>query len=343
MPEGSTAVPHAAPHESDSSGELAAGALAFVASLRKGDAEYSEKPGGSAALAGVALATSARYITGPAGEAELARDGEAIVDYLHSKQRAATGTYDDVSRETPTWRRLNIPLFGWVVRALSMLGSAPEHPAKFLGRWDDAEEFGRWLGLLEWHRAARRESLRVMNIGIPRVNALRRGAKRLSGSVRALFTWLQARQDAASGFWGPSFGGSLLEGLGATFHVVKIYEAAGQPVPRAERVAATTLDLWHPEEGWGDAWSDMAALGILVQVAGGDVSLEERARDAARRTRPLLLHPSGGEGYAFASVSDAVTRLEALRSAGLLSADAETETVREWRSAWDPGLWVCEW
>lgn len=323
--------------------ELATAALAFVASLRKGPAEYAEKPGGGSAISGAALATSARYITGPLGEKDLVADHEAVLEYLHSKQRSSSGAYADVNRETPTWRRLNIPLFGWVVRALAMLGGAPAHPAKFLGRWDDPDELGRWLGLLEWHRAARQESLRVMNIGVPRVNAFKRGRQDLEYSVRALFTGLQMHQDAASGFWGPSRGGSLSEGLGATFHILKIYEAAGRPVPRASRIAATTLDLWREDEAWGEAWSDMAALGILLHVADAGGDIRDRSRAVARDTRPFLLHPSGGQGFAFESVSDAVTRLEALRSAGVLADDAETERLGRWRSAWDPALWVCDW
>ena len=343
MPDAKAPAPDSESHEGSPTEELAAAALAFIASLRKGPAEYAERPGGATALSGAALATSARYITGPIGEKDLASDREGVIEYLHSKQRETSGAYDDVSRETPTWRRLNIPLFGWVVRALAMLGGGPEHPARFLSRWDDPDELGRWLGLLEWHRAARRESLRVMNIGVPRVNAFERGRRDLEFSVQALFTGLQMHQDAASGFWGPSRGGSLTEGLGATFHVLKIYEAAGRPPPRAARIAATTLDLWRDSEAWGDAWSDMAALGILLSVADASDDAKERSRAAARGTRPFLLHPSGGKGFAFESVSDAVTRLEALRSAGILAGDAEAEPLAKWRSAWDPALWVCDW
>jgi hypothetical protein len=108
-------------------------------------------------------------------------------------------------------------------------------------------------------------------------------------------------------------------------------------------VAATTLDLWREDEAWGDAWSDMAALGILTRTTDAGESARERARSVARETRPFLLYPSGGRGFAFESVSDAVTRLEALRSAAVLSDDAETERLEEWRSAWDPALWVCDW
>jgi len=324
-------------------GELALAALAFIASLRKGSAEYADKPGGASALSGAALVTSARYITGPFGEEDLATERDEILKYLHSKQRASSGAYDDVSRETPTWRRLNIPLFGWVVRALAMLGGEPEQPVSFLGRWDDPQELNRWLDLLEWHRAARQESLRVMNVGVPRVNALRRGRQDLEDSVQALQAGLQAHQDAASGLWGPSQGGSLTDGIGATFHVLKIFEAAEWPVPHASNIAATIFDLWRKEEAWGDVWSDMAALGILLRVADASDEIRERSRTVARGTRPFLLHPSGGQGFAFESASDAVTRLEALRSAGILADDAETAHLAEWRSAWDPALWVCDW
>ena len=188
MPDAKTPAPATEPQSDTPTEELAAAALAFIASLRKGPAEYAERPGGSPALSGAALATSARYIAGPLGEKERAADREAVVEYLHSKQRASSGAYDDVSRETPTWRRLNIPLFGWVVRALAMLDGRPARPANFLGRWDDPDELARWLGLLEWHRAARRESLRVMNISVPRVNAFKRGRQDLESSVEALFT-----------------------------------------------------------------------------------------------------------------------------------------------------------
>ncbi|MHC4253528.1 MAG: hypothetical protein ACYS9X_30790, partial [Planctomycetota bacterium] len=188
MPDAKAPAPDSGTKGGTPTEELAAAALAFIASLRKGPAAYAEKPGAAAALSGAALVTSARYIVGPLGEEELAADREAILDYFHAMQRASSGAYDDVSRETPTWRRLNIPLFGWVVRALAMLGGEPERPVKFLGRWDDPDELGRWLGLLEWHRAARRESLRVMNIGVPRVNAFKRGRNDLEYSVQALFT-----------------------------------------------------------------------------------------------------------------------------------------------------------
>ena len=343
MPDAKAPAPDSGVQGGTPTEELAAAALAFIESLRKGPGAYAEKPGAPAALSGAALATSARYIAWPLGEEGLAADREALLEYFHSTQRPSSGAYDDVSRETPTWRRLNIPLFGWVVRALAMLGGEPELPVKFLGRWDDPDELVRWLGLLEWHRAARQESLRVMNIGVPRVNAFRRGRQDLEHSVRALFAGLQSHQDAASGFWGPSRGGSLSEGLGATFHVLKTYEAAGRPVPRASRIAATTLDLWHEDEAWGDAWSDMAALGILARAADAGEATRERSRAVARATRPFLLHPSGGQGFAFESVSDAVTRLEALRSAAMLSDDAETERLGEWRSAWEPALWACDW
>jgi hypothetical protein len=343
MPDARTPAPISAPHGDTSSEELASAALAFITSLRKGPAEYAERPGGSSTLAGAALATSARYIAGPLGKEELTADREAVVEYLHSKQRASSGAYDDVNRDTPTWRRLNIPLFGWVLRALAMLGVEPTRPTNFLGRWDDPDELSRWLGLLEWHRAARQESLRVMNVGVPRVNAFKLGRHDLEDSVQALFAGLKIHQDAASGFWGPSRGGSLTEGIGATFHVLKIYEAAGQPIPRASRIAATTFDLWREDEAWGDAWSDMAALGVLLSVADSGGDIKERSRDAARCTRPFLLHPSGGRGFAFESASDAVTRLEALRSAGILADDDETEQLSKWRSAWDPALWVCAW
>jgi len=328
---------------STSTGELASAALAFISSLRKGPAEYAEKPGGISALSGAALVTSARYITGPLAKENLDAERDEILAYLNSKQRESSGAYDDVSRETPTWRRLNMPLFGWVVRALAMLGGKPEHPVSFFCRWDDPEELSRWLGLLEWHRAARQEGLRVMNVGVPRVNAFRRGRQDLEGSVQALHAGLQAHQDAASGFWGHSQGGSLSEGIGATFHVLKIYEAAGWPVPHASNIAATTFDLWREDEAWGDVWSDMAALGILLHVTDAVGDIRERSSAVARGTRPFLLHPSGGQGFAFESASDAVTRLEALRSAGILADDAEAAHLAKWRSAWDPALWVCDW
>jgi len=343
MSDEGTSSPVSGLQDSTPTREIGSAALAFVASLRKGPAEYAERPGGIAALSGAALVTSARYITGPLGEEDLAADRDDMLAYFNSKQRDSSGAYDDVSRETPTWRRLNIPLFGWVVRALAMLGGRPEHPVSFLGRWDDPEELNRWVGLLEWHRAARQESLRVMNVGVPRVNAFRRGRHDLEDSVQALRVGLQAHQDAASGFWGPSQGGSLSDGIGATFHVLRVFEAAGWPVPHASSIAATTFDLWREDEAWGDVWTDMAALGILEHVVDAGDDVRERSRAVARATRPFLLHPSGGQGFAFESASDAVTRLEALRSAGILAEDSETAHLAEWRSAWDPALWVCDW
>ena len=123
---------------------------------------------------------------------------------------------------------MNLPLFGWIVRALGMMDAEPPHPTKFLRRWDDAAELLWWLGLLEWQRAPRQESLRVMNIGIPRVNALRKGVARVEQSVRSLLNWLVSHQDRASGFWGPSHGGGLIEGLGAAYHMLVLFDAAGQ-------------------------------------------------------------------------------------------------------------------
>jgi len=335
---------------------VARSALEFIDSARIACGLYAERPqprrpDGSivgrdrAKLSNAALAVAGRYIAGALSLPELAAEREAIISFIHEKQSPSTGSYDELSRDTPTAGRLNLPLFGWAVRALAMLGSRPQLPVRFLRRWDDPEELTWWLGLLDWHRSARSESLRVMNVGVPRLAAYRRGRRELEPSVYALMGWLQAHQDPVSGFWGPAQGGDLVNGLGATFHVLVVYEAAGRPVPLADRIAHTVIDLWRDETGWGDLWSQMAGISLLQKTALGGGSLyEAKARELARRVASLVAPATPDARTAPALLADVVTRLETLRAAAAIAADDERlRAARSWQSAWDPKLWVCDW
>lgn len=334
---------------SDLAEQFAQKALKFIDSVRLACGRYADRPrprrpNGFALqegeyLTSTALATAARYIVGGLSEPSLAAEREAIINFIQGKQSLSTGGYEKLSRDTPTAGRLDLPLFGWAVRALAMLGSKPALPVKFLRRWDDPEELTWWLGLLDWHCSARSEGMRVMNVGVPRIMAYRRGRKELEPSVYALMGWLQAHQDPASGFWGPAQGGDLSEGLGGTFHILVIYEAAGRAVPLAEHIARTVIDLWQPERGWGDLWHHMAALSVLQKTAfGGRDALEAKAKELARWTVELF------EREGWTSISEVVTILEGLRVVAAILKDDETlRAARSWNSAWDPKLWVCDW
>jgi hypothetical protein len=185
-----------------------------------------------------------------------------------------------------------------------------------------------------------------MNVGVPRIVALRRGVARLEPSVRALVTWLASHQDRASGFWGPSQGSALHEGLGAAFHVCVVLEAAGQPPPSREKVASTILDLWREPDGWGDSWMTMAALSLLSKTVHASEHVAERARElaeASARTLALQKIKAATYGATTSTLSEIVTCLEGLRAASKLTDDPALAPCREWRSAWEPGLWACEW
>ena len=130
--------------------ELAEAALSYAASLRVAPGQYAESPGLGPSLVGTALATAALHIPGALHKEESAAERRALAKSLHEKQSPETGAYVDLTRDTPSARRFNLPLFGWAIRALAMLGEKPERPVKPLRRWDDPDELVWWLGLLGW-------------------------------------------------------------------------------------------------------------------------------------------------------------------------------------------------
>jgi hypothetical protein len=337
MPDQKTtdALPGAVPVD-----EYLESALACLDSVHVSPGQYAERPRARPTSSGAALATAVRHIANipPAG---LEDERGLIAENFLSIQRPATGAFDDPARNTPS-KRLNIPLFGWIVRALAMLDTKPEHHTTFMRRWDDAEELIWWLGLLEWQRASRQESLRVMNIGVPRINRLKAGVQKLERSVRSLLNWLMTHQDRASGLWGPG----LAEGLGATFHILVLFDAAEQRPPMGERIAQTVIDLYDDEKGWGDSWANMAALSTLAKTTKEAGVYEERAKELALDAVKFLTpdrSSAAAYGTSLCSLSEIVTRLEGLRAAALMTEHPALEQCRGWRSAWDPVLWVCEW
>jgi hypothetical protein len=317
---------------------------ACLRSVRTGPAMYAEHPQGLPSPSGAALATAVSYALGRLDE--LPADERALMAQAFCQmQQPDTGAFDDPSRAAST-KRLNLPLFGWVLRALAMLHTPPPHQMRFLRRWDDAEELLWWLGLLEWQGAARQESLRVMNVAIPRINAFRRGVERLERSVRSMFNWLVSHQDRATGFWGTGQGCDLVEGLGATFHISALFGAVEQRMPMGDRIASTTMDLHVDGEGWGDSWAAMAAMAVLDKVSRDAGGISPRAAELATLTARRLAPPrsdTSAHHAAFGTLSEVLTRIEGLRCAAALSDDPALAPCRSWRSAWEPALWKCEW
>jgi hypothetical protein len=135
-------------------------------------------------------------------------------------------------------------------------------------------------------------------------------------------------------------------GLAATNRVLKVYEALQHPVPSADRVAHTAVDVWHSEVDWEGADDVLALLGVLLHTATGRAGLRDEVRHVARGLLPTVAAcacaPEPGTPV-FGSLAEAVVCLEAVRTTALLVEDPALRPALSWRSAWDPPLWVCDW
>ena len=92
-------------------GEYVESALSCVESVRMAPGQYAERPRARPTSSGAALATAIRYIV---NEPAASDERRLVAENFLSIQRPDTGAFDDPARNTPS-KRLNIPLFGWIV------------------------------------------------------------------------------------------------------------------------------------------------------------------------------------------------------------------------------------
>lgn len=187
-----------------------------------------------------------------------------FVDPLFTPDDLETGHYgEDYIRYQTTYFALN---------ALDALGCTPCYPLSYLDPFLDTVYLDLWLEKLDWSRPWR-ESNRIMFIATPLYLAWQWKKDRSAFlALNHLLDWLDAHQDAETGFWGVHTGAPLLHAMAATYHFLPFYFCLGRSFHFPEQMIQSTLalqqtdGLFHPQGG-GDACLDVDAIDILVKCS----------------------------------------------------------------------------
>lgn len=313
---------------------------AYVESLRVKDAGtpygvYRPEAGARPDLYASCNAAMVRHIIGDL--ALTADQRRQWIDHINSFQDPTTGKY-------PAARFLH--LFGTVVRALNILGGQPRYPVVFQREWDDVGHTKEWMAGLDW-KGPWESSIKILHVAAPRAADLATTRPALdSGRVwlRHVLDWLDSRQDPRTGLWGTDRGAGNLDGVGATFHFLPLYEAMDRPFLHPREMVRSITDIQKSKHGtWGGVYVDMDAVSLLVYIHAREPALRGEIEQSVRLSVDLLFEtaykPKTG---AFGTLGDTLGACEHLAEAARVLKN-HSYSALAWRRAWNWRLWRCSW
>ena len=307
--------------------EIGAGALRYLASLRRGPADYhmTDRLGGS--LFTACFAYFVRHLLADAGRAE---DAGALAAAIDAGQDPATGSWTagragahaDHTRAHVDWQ-----LASFAVSALAALGRTPAHPLRFLDPVRAPGAVRAYLDGLAWDRNPWNSGNRALFLGA----LLSQGSGPGADALGAWFEW-HDRHARASGFWGEGHRSDWYVGMGGAAHQYLVYHFHRREPPHLRAAVDRVLRMQYadgrfwPVPGGGSCY-ELDALEILAVGRAWSDHRREEIAEAARRVTDVVLasrNPDGGFCWAARRWFDVGDGLRAVMGPGDLRTRAWT-------------------
>lgn len=166
-------------------------------------------------------------------------------DHINSFARhefgcAADGAYEDTLGHSPLHAN------GMVIGALGVLGGRQAYPVQLYACFDRPDTIGPWLDSLDWSRA-----WRTSHLFWGGVHCFSFSERAGAAWLQAVFAWLEANLDPASGWWRESVPhADRHQALGGAAHLLPLFEHHGRRFPYPERVIDSVLALQLPDGRW---------------------------------------------------------------------------------------------
>lgn len=233
--------------------------LVFVDSLHvpcEGRGAYAYKAGGAPLLYASCYAAFTKHLCGklqPLSETEK----REWADYIKGFQ-GSDGLFRDPRiacelAETGDW-------WGWrhltlhALMALSALGAKPQYRFQLLDQFQAEGSVSRWLEQRNWAKDTAGVSNEVQNIGtLMQYSRDYLGEHEWTERLEELYQGLDARQDVATGLWGPGFDSPLELSLGvqSAYHFWMLYFYDRRKVHYASAALASCLRSQTKSGGFG--------------------------------------------------------------------------------------------
>jgi len=304
--------------------EIRAGALRYVAALRRGPADYRMTADLGGSLFTACFAYFVRHLLADAARTD---DADALAAAIDAAQDPVTGSWAagragahaDHTRAHVDWQ-----LASFAVSALAALGRAPAHHLRFLEPLRAPDAVREYLNGLAWARNPWNSGNRALFLGALLSDSGKPPA--VGGGTAALGAWFEwhDRHARPSGFWGEGHRSDWYVGMGGAAHQYLVYHFHGREPPHLRAAVDRVLRMQYPDgRFWpvpgGGSCYELDALEILAVGRAWNDHRRDEVGEAARRAMDVVLasrNADGGFSWAARRWFDAADAWRALARTG---------------------------
>ncbi len=178
---------------------------------------------------------------------------QKFIVFFQNHQDAASGFFEDLQEQRSAYERRGRAL-SYSVAALEKLGATPRYPLPGeksdqpgMAHLQSVPDFRVWLDSLPWEHSWSAGS--ILSAQSTLMDQLPEPLR--SSIVDCLFAYLKEHQHSSTGLWG---GGLPYVQISGAFKMSMIYEAFGQPMPRADRIYKSLLTCMREEVCQDATW-----------------------------------------------------------------------------------------
>lgn len=267
---------------------------------------YTYKTGGTPLLYASCYAALTRHLLGDLEQLSIA-DRSAWSHYIEGFQ-TDDGLFRDPAIHCPEaetgdwwgWRHLTVH----ALMAISALGGLAQKPFRAIDAFRTHGGMLDWLGRRNWGEDAANASNEIQNIATMLQYARDfQDQEWCQGVLEEMYGWLDARQDAESGYWGydrsTPWGRSL--GVQTGYHLWLLYFYDGRLIQHTERIVDSCLVTQNRLGGFGvpansSACEDIDSIDPLVRLGLITDYRREDIRSALRAALPWVLTNRNADG-----------------------------------------------
>ena len=282
--------------------EIRAAALRYLATLRRGPADYRMTEGLGGSLFTACFAYFVRHLLADAARAE---DADVLAGAIDAGQDPVTGSWTadragahaDHTRAHVDWQ-----LASFAESALAALGRPPAHPLRFLEPLHAPDAVRAYLDGLAWARNPWNSGNRALFLGsLLSSSTSPRGEGSGARAMEAWFEW-HDRRARPSGFWGEGHRSDWYVGMGGAAHQYLVYHFHRREPPHLRAAVDRVLRMQYPDgRFWpvpgGGSCYELDALEVLAVGRAWSDHRRDEIAEAARRATDVVLssrNPDGG-------------------------------------------------
>jgi hypothetical protein len=187
--------------------------------------------------------------------------------------------------------------------ALDMLSEAPVYPFNFLISLKDKEALEKWLNKQDFKKFWRTSNKLMFLLYFLTYEQERLGTNN-SKLTDLLFSFLDAKQDAKTGFWGIQSGATLENGMFGAAHIYLYYDFYNREINYKERIINNVIRLQNTYglfgSNFGGACEDYDAVEILsVLIKHCDYKRDFVKTSVGKTYEMILKHQNRDGGFPY--------------------------------------------